>query len=151
LTPTDNCQAFSANQVVTTDGSSQTIRGICDGIFGWFGSDGASSDGVELSWDPNRRDKRDAYTCNSWRDTKKKKTKTYCTDQKEELNAAAGLGKKANTISCDEFPFGGVEEGGNWGAKYKPHRVPPPANCVPVWQQSLQGNCNGESFYPYIF
>ncbi|OQD79993.1 hypothetical protein PENANT_c040G10948 [Penicillium antarcticum] len=138
-----NCQAFSANQVVTTDGSSQTIRGICDGIFGWFGSDGASSDGVELSWDPNRRDKRDAYTCNIWRDTKKKKTKTYCTDQKEKLNAAAGLGKKVNTISCDEFPFGGVEEGGNWGAKYKPHRVPPTANCVPVWQQSLQGNCNG--------
>ncbi|KAJ5686604.1 hypothetical protein N7536_009223 [Penicillium majusculum] len=140
---TDNCQAFSANQVVTTDGSSQTVRGICDGIFGWFGSDGASGDGVQLSWDPNRRDKRDAYTCNSWRDTKKKKTKTYCTDQKEKLNAAAGLGKKANTISCDEFPFGGVEEGGNWGAKYKPHRVPPTANCVPVWQQSLQGNCNG--------
>ncbi|KAJ5224936.1 hypothetical protein N7468_006161 [Penicillium chermesinum] len=86
-----NCQAFSANQVVTTDGSSQTVRGICDGIFGWFGSDGASSDGVELTWDPDRRQTRDAYTCNRWRDSAIGKAKSYCTDQKEKLNTAAGL------------------------------------------------------------
>ncbi|KAI0385398.1 chitinase A1 [Hypomontagnella monticulosa] len=52
--------------------------------------------------------------------------------------------------SCDEFPFASSEEGGAnyddsgpvnadddiFGAEYI---------CAPTWQQSLQGNCNGES------
>ncbi|KAJ6060310.1 hypothetical protein N7444_002164, partial [Penicillium canescens] len=143
LTFINNCRTFSTIQVVAQNGPSKSVRGICDGIFGWFASDGASSDGVTLTWDPNRRDARDVYTCNGWTDyDDENKRNSYCTSQKKALNEAAGLPEKKMTISCDEFPFGGTEEGGDWGAKYKPHRVPPTANCVPQWQQSLQGNCN---------
>lgn len=134
---TDNCQIFSSNQVNTNNGENRLVRGICDGIFEWFASDGASSDGVTLTWDPNRRNVRDAYTCNRWTGG------SYCTEQNEQFNADTGLLATRISISCDEFPFGGTEEGGDWGAKYAPRRRPPTANCVPQWQQTLQGVCNG--------
>lgn len=120
-----------------TNGNSKVIRGICDGILSWFGADGASSDGVTLTWDPNRRDERDKYTCNKWSDG------SYCTHQNNQLNSDVGITPSKSLISCDEFPFGGTEEGGEWGAKYAARKIPPTANCVPQWQQTLQGNCNG--------
>ncbi|KAJ9481815.1 hypothetical protein VN97_g11646 [Penicillium thymicola] len=132
-----NCQSFSSNQVINKNGQSKLVRGICDGILGWFAADGASSDGVTLTWDPNRRDVRDKYTCNAYSGG------TYCTQPNKDINTFVGLNPPRQLVTCDEFPFGGVEEGGDWGAKYAPRKRPPTANCVPVWQQTLQGNCNG--------
>ena len=147
-----NCRTFSTNQVIAHNGPSKSVRGIYDGVLGWFASDGASSDGVTPTWDPNRRDARDAYTCNGWTDyDDENKRNSYYTSHKKAPNKAAGLPEKNLTITCDEFPFSGTEEGGDWGAKHKPHRVPPTANCVPQWLQSLQGNCNSKSFYLHIF
>ncbi|KAL5040855.1 hypothetical protein BDW71DRAFT_212703 [Aspergillus fruticulosus] len=132
-----NCQVFSSNQIVTANGASRLVRGICDGILGWFASDGASSDGVTLTWDPARRDDRDEYTCNSWSGG------TFCTRQNNQLLTDLNIPPPKTLVSCDEFPFGGAEEGGDWGAKYATRKRPPTANCVPQWQQTLQGNCNG--------
>ncbi|KAJ6151670.1 hypothetical protein N7470_006798 [Penicillium chermesinum] len=81
LSPGTNSQLFQNFAVVTTDGSSQTVRGICDGIFGWFGSDGASSDGVELTWDPEPApNARRVHV------------------QQEKLNTAAGLANRMKKI-----------------------------------------------------
>ncbi|THC95349.1 hypothetical protein EYZ11_005163 [Aspergillus tanneri] len=110
-----NCQAFSSDQIVTTNGDSRLVRGICDGILGWFASDDASSDGITLTWDPA--------------------VMTIVTN----LN----IPPLRTLVSCDEFPFGGAEEDGKWGAMYATRKRPPSANCVPQWQQTLQGNCNG--------
>lgn len=126
LTVPDNCQSFSSNQVVSPSGQTKLARGICDGILAWFSADGASSDGVTLIWDPNRRDERDKYTCNAYTGG------TYCTQPNQIFNAIAGLNPPKQLVSCDEFPFGGAEEGGDWGAKYAPRKRPPTAKrpCV---------------------
>lgn len=50
--------------------------------------------------------------------------------------------------SCDEFPFASSEEGGdNYddGGSNMQSLFGTKTVCVPTWQQSLQGNCNGKS------
>ncbi|KAL4756603.1 uncharacterized protein BDW70DRAFT_164336 [Aspergillus foveolatus] len=88
-------------------------------------------------WDPARRDDRDEYTCSSWSGG------TFCTRQNNQLLTDLNIPPPKTLVSCDEFPFGGAEEGGDWGAKYATRKRPPTANCVPQWQQTIQGNCNG--------
>lgn len=133
----DNCKVFSAIQA-QGNGNSRLVRGICDGILGYLGQRALPTGGLVLTWDPNRRKERDAYTCNKWNPG----GKSYCTVQDQQLKADLGITSKEYIISCDEFPFGGVEEGGEFGARYAQPRIPPTANCVPRWQQDIQGHCN---------
>ncbi|KAJ5089843.1 hypothetical protein N7532_008527 [Penicillium argentinense] len=39
----------------------------------------------------------------------------YCTKENKKLNQDAGATPEKRLISCDEFPFGGAGEGGEWG------------------------------------
>lgn len=85
----------------------------------------------------------------------KVKRRSRCTDPNKALErklwgpGGEGKGPNQGLVSCDEFPFASSEEGGNT------YDDPEDADivslygtnteCVPTWQQTLQGNCNGES------
>nr|POE90696.1 chitinase-3-like protein 1 [Quercus suber] len=135
-----NCLVFSASQL-TGNGGSVDVPGICDGITQFFSRRGLSSNGLTLTYEPNDRDARDRVVC-----VKGIGSDTFCSQTNKDLRNTVGLqakrGNGQDLTSCDEFPFGSAEEGGNFFRFDANQRNNPTATCVPVWQQSLQGNCN---------
>ncbi|KAL4860436.1 hypothetical protein BDV12DRAFT_205062 [Aspergillus spectabilis] len=105
-----NCKVFSAIQA-QANGNSRLVRGICDGILGYLGQRAlpTGGGGLVLTWDPNCRTERDAYSCNLWGNDQ-----SSCTAQDKELRADLGITSSKYIISCDEFLFGGVEEGSDF-------------------------------------
>lgn len=125
-----NCDIFGNSQLNNpTTGAFESVPGICSGIQSFFmGHSLAKSDQV-LTWDPNPsrvNDRRDD-ACGS----------SYCTPLQNRLQNS--IGDRNIKISCDEFPFAGTKEGGNY--------LGPQLTCVPAWQNTLQGNCNSKFGY----
>lgn len=112
-----------------------TVDGICQGIQRFFTARGLASSDIVLTWDVNTKkgDQRRAQACGS----------QYCTAQQSLLRQTTG--DKTIEISCDEFPFASTEEGGNYYQTLPVNPTSPQLTCVPAWQNTLQGNCNGKS------
>lgn len=121
-------------------GSYSSSRSLCSGR------------GCTLTYDASERNqnRRRNQACR-WKTTRRSKCVTD--NDVRELWLWGQKGKRPETglTSCDEFPFASSEEGGNnyddehqdmqslFGTK---------TVCVPTWQQTLQGNCNGKSLIP---
>ena len=67
----------------------------------------------------------------------------YCGNTQDGLQKWTG--DRGLKISCDEFPFAATEEGGNFLATLNQNPTNARLICVPVWQDTLQGNCNSKS------
>lgn len=105
--------------------------------------------GCTLTYDAgatNQRTRRN-QACRTRTTPRRSKCRLDNTVRKTWLWGANGNPPSTDLTSCDEFPFASSEEGGNnydsdgadmvslFGTK---------TVCVPTWQQSLQGNCNGK-------
>ena len=67
----------------------------------------------------------------------------YCIPSNINLeNTVAVTKMKGGYVSCDEFPFAGSEEGGDYYGNVVSDPTGAQVACVPVWQQNLQGACN---------
>lgn len=122
-----NCGIFGDSQLNNpTNGAFRSVSGICTGIQTYFNGQSLANSDQVLTWDPfkKRTNTRRAAACGS----------QYCLPAQNVLQAAIG-GPKID-LSCDEYPFAGTEEGGNY--------LNPQLTCVPAWQNTLQGNCNSE-------
>ena len=110
------------------------MKGICYGIQTFFNSRGLANSDIVLTWDPvsTRVDTRRNQACGS----------SYCTPAQTQLQTT--IGDRNIAISCDEFPFAGTEEGGNYYTTLPNNPTNAQKTCVPAWQNSLQGNCNSE-------
>lgn len=99
--------------------------------------------GIELTWDPPRSTGRREIAC------PRTKGKPFCDAENINLGKGIGLGDHTSgLVSCDEFPFASTEEGGHFFGQVADHKTPVNAKCVPVWQQNIQGKCNGRQFLP---
>lgn len=135
---TDNCRnAFYSTQAVANK-KSYTVYGICHNVASFFRERAlAPETGIDLTYDSNegRAQTRRRKNCPS--------TGRPCRQEQRSLVKKIGLPPSTrNLISCDEFPFAGCEEGGEFFSKYAQPKTPPAITCAPVWQQTLQGKCN---------
>lgn len=111
------------------------MPGICDNVNRFFKARSLSTSGLTLTWDPElkRTNKRRSASCGP----------QYCTPSNVNLENTVGVTKvKGGFISCDEFPFAGTEEGGEYFGNVLREPTGARISCVPVWQQQLQGMCN---------
>lgn len=130
-----NCLIFQDSQLQNPNtGATSIVSGICPPVQDWYTRNSFANSGVTLTWDPNsgRTDDRRGETCD---------TAHSCNPPQTALRTL--IGDNTIAISCDEFPFAGAEEGGNF---YTNQGNAASATCVPAWQNTLQGNCNSE--YP---
>ncbi|KAK3896731.1 hypothetical protein C8A05DRAFT_39720, partial [Staphylotrichum tortipilum] len=70
---------------------------------------------------------------------------SYCDNDNLLLSLQLGL-SSANSVaftSCDEFPFASSEEGGSYFGTLAVGATAVSTLCVPQWQQTIQGKCNG--------
>lgn len=114
--------------------------GIANGITTFLQGRALANSQMVLTWDPIRADSpnggRRAQACGT----------SYCLASNTNLKAVSGV--RNIETSCDEFPFAGTEEGGNW-LSTQPNlqqRTNPQLTCVPAFQQTIQGSCN--SMFP---
>lgn len=72
-----------------------------------------------------------------------KQGSSYCFSDNDICTASVGLSTSIDLVSCDEYPIASSEEGGGYFGTLAGGATAVSTLCVPVWQQSLQGNCNG--------
>ncbi|KZF20522.1 glycoside hydrolase family 18 protein [Xylona heveae TC161] len=130
-----NCHTWFANTVITGPSGTTAVDGICQNVGNFYRARSLSTDGMVLTWDPNtaRVEDRRAATCGQ----------QACVPENINYQNEVGLGNiRGGYVSCDEFPFAGSEEGGDYFGHV--HETPTGAQmlCAPVWQQNLQGGCN---------
>jgi hypothetical protein len=140
----DNCNVFKDTNAFGSIASA-LIPGICTNIRQWFDQRSLTSDGLALTYDPTPypATRRRAFACGN-RDRGPKSSMCGVPNQlySQELGYPASL----SITSCDEFPFATSEEGGKFFGNLPNNPTPIAATCVPVYQQTLQGQCNSESF-----
>jgi hypothetical protein len=67
---------------------------------------------------------------------------SYCSGVQSLLRQATGV--DGALVSCDEYPFAAVEEGGGYLTTIPLNPTQNQKTCVPDWQQRLQSNCNSK-------
>lgn len=131
----------------------RSIPGICHNIMNYFSQKGLGSGPVSVTYseqggglETNRK-----WVCGDWSKHKYKITdendklveyndqwSDKCDHMSEVLGKITKLGHKVagneNWLSCDEFPFNSLDEGGNPASNSR--------NCVPGYQQTIQGSVN---------
>lgn len=93
-----------------------------------------------FNWDLRDQSKRKSQSCPG-----KDKNPCFIDNQIKKL-AAFGPSSAADfsMTSCDEFPFASTEEGGKGLYGLNPEDPGGTTRtCVPFWQNTMQGNCNG--------
>lgn len=130
-----NCLIFQDSQLQNPNtGATSIVSGICPPVQDWYTRNSFANSGVTLTWDPDkgRTNTRRRETCDAAHSC-----------NRPQMALQTLIGDNTIAISCDEFPFAGSEEGGNF---YTNQGRAASATCVPAWQNTLQGNCNSE--YP---
>jgi hypothetical protein len=140
-----NCLGVFADTTITgPSGVTITLPGICTSVRIYLAAHGINTNQYPLNWDSNYDNTRRSETC---------RTSVNICSGKTGENAwyKATLGINTAVVSCDEFPFASTEEGGlGWqtplgdAGLHPTNQLGTTRTCVPVWQQSLQGNCNGK-------
>ncbi|KAJ5375522.1 hypothetical protein N7517_007528 [Penicillium concentricum] len=141
-----NCRYFPDHRVQDRD-----IPGICRNVLKFFTDEGLGTGPYTATFhmskkgspDKNRKwvcgeKSQHEYTYIDENGEEQEKTSTWkdeCVDNSRVLstltNSAIGVNGNNNWLSCDEFPWNAMEEGGN---PNKNSRM-----CVPGWQQNMQG------------
>lgn len=129
------------------------MPGICSSISTFLGN---------WRYQPGSRGTATSWTL-TWesKDAKTRRRKScpsgYCkSDNQARLDTvwADSSGKQSSKdmlTNCDEFPFASTEEGGSEFYKlYPDNPTGTTRTCVPTWQNSLQGNCNGMFFFLWL-
>jgi hypothetical protein len=140
-----NCVGMFADSTITgPSGVTVTIPGICTSVRKYLTAHGINTDQYPLHWDPLNNQRRRDQSCDGPR--------SPCTGPTgDNQRYKTTLGINGAIVSCDEFPFASSEEGG-WGwdtplgeaALYPTNPLGTTRTCAPVWQQTLQGNCNSK-------
>ncbi|KAI6080959.1 hypothetical protein F4821DRAFT_265394 [Hypoxylon rubiginosum] len=141
-----NCATFFSD--VTLQGAAGnlvTLPGICTSIRKFLGNNGIISDKYLLTYDSYNQDTRRRQTCTGSRNPCAGPSGENAL-RKAQLGAPFDGAK--NLVNCDEFPFASTEEGGYGWARSDAGIFPANTHgvtrtCVPEWQNTLQGNCNG--------
>jgi hypothetical protein len=140
-----NCVGMFADSVITgPSGATITIPGICSSVRTYLTAHGINTNQYPMHWDPIYCPTRYRQSCGG--------SRSPCTGANgDNARYKANLGITGALVSCDEFPFASSEEGGlGWQTPLGVLGLHPnnplgtTRTCVPVWQQSLQGNCNGK-------
>lgn len=123
-----------------------TLPGICTSIRKFLGNNGIISDKYLLTYDSYNQDTRRRQTCTGSRNPCAGPSGENAL-RKAQLGAPFDGAK--NLVNCDEFPFASTEEGGYGWARSDAGIFPANTHgvtrtCVPEWQNTLQGNCNGK-------
>ena len=143
LTQIDNCRDYDYRSQLSGTKQSTEVPGICDNVASFLLGRGLAPDtGIKLTWDPTHADPRRDFLCPT-----RSGGKGFCNQEEQNLIERVGLppGTK-RVVSCNEFPFASSEEGGNFFAEIADSKTSPGVKYVPVWQQTLQGMCNGKGF-----
>lgn len=135
----DNCNIFS-NVQVNNQGNNLVVNGICSNVQTFFNARSLSSNGLSLTWDPNNQDARRDFSCSIPRSM----GTSYCAVNNVNWAVQLGISTGISLTSCDEFPIASSEEGGSFFPTLPQNPTGVSTSCVPVWQQSLQGNCHSE-------
>jgi hypothetical protein len=140
-----NCVGMFADSTITgPSGVTITIPGICTSVRKYLTAHGINTNQYPLHWDPIYNEKRRGQSCDG--------SRSPCTGPNgDNERYKTTLGINGAIVSCDEFPFASSEEGG-WGwdtplgdaALHPTNPLGTTRTCVPVWQQTLQGNCNSK-------
>ena len=135
-----NCGIF-ADSLLSRNGQTAPVDGICSGVQRWYTAGGFSNSQVYLTWDKSepRGNTRRAVSCPSARGL------GYCSPSNTRL--IAQFNDPTIETSCDEFPFASTEEGGGFYRTLATNPRNPSAVCVPAWQNTLQGNCNSRCLH----
>jgi hypothetical protein len=126
------------------------MPGICSSITTFLenwryepGSRGTATSWT-LTWEPADLKRRRRRSCLAG----------YCkSDNEARLDTvwADSSGKKSSKdmlTNCDEFPFASAEEGGpDFYGLYPAKSTGTTRTCVPIWQNSMQGQCNSMFFF----
>ena len=102
----------------------------------------SGSSSIALTWDPAGQNARRDFACSVPEGTF---GTSYCAVDNYLLSAQLGIpaGDTIGFTSCDEFPFASSEEGGKYFGTQGVGATSVSTLCVPTWQQTLQGKCNG--------
>jgi hypothetical protein len=136
---TDNCNVFRPQVIQSRNGAnSASLPGICEGIQRFFRRRGLANSALTMTWDPYkvRDDERREHSCPSNRDG------GFCADVQGTLRRIAG--NHNIEVQCDEFPYAGVEEGGEYFSTLDNNADYTETTCIPAWQNNLQGNCHSK-------
>ncbi|ETS82826.1 hypothetical protein PFICI_04702 [Pestalotiopsis fici W106-1] len=133
----DNCNIFCDRQV-NGPGGNQVAPGLCANVQKFFNKRSLSSNGLALTWDPVNSTPRRRFACG----VPKSMGTSFCQVDNTALAQVAGVNANTQIVSCDEFPFASTEEGGSYFGTLATNPTTVATTCVPVWQQTLQGNCN---------
>ncbi|OAA41490.1 Chitinase II [Beauveria brongniartii RCEF 3172] len=136
-----NCGAFPDGQIVGPAGASTGYRGICTNVDRFFTARGVTRNGLTLTWDPTGQTPRRNFACKVT--NPKKQGSSYCFTDNVIAAQAVGLSSSVDLLSCDEYPCASFEEGGGYFGTLAAGATSIATLCVPIWQQTLQGNCNG--------
>ncbi|KAI9892808.1 MAG: hypothetical protein M1814_000967 [Vezdaea aestivalis] len=109
--------------------------GICDNVRNFYNAIGLPND-LELTWDNANQDARRADACpgrgaNYGFDP----AAGFCATTNDMFAMFTGVQSPRLPFSCDEVPMASSEQGGTY---YRARK----AECVPAYQQTLQGNCH---------
>jgi hypothetical protein len=125
-----NCALFRDFEFTNpTTGVKSLVRGVCYNVQQHFQRYGISSRVLTLDNASKRVKGRRDFLCPDGQ----------CTQYNSDLNKAQN--RRNIKTSCDEFPFASSEEGGEY---LNLIGLAGQRECVPVWQQTLQGNCNSK-------
>ncbi|KAK0717316.1 hypothetical protein B0T26DRAFT_675641 [Lasiosphaeria miniovina] len=136
----DNCGIVRDSQV-NNAGKSATVPGICRNMQNFFQARGLSNSGLSLTWDPVNANPRRSFACRVT--NRNKHGSSYCFTDNVIYTTAVGLSTGVALVSCDEYPLASAEEGGGYFGTLANSVTAISTLCVPVWQQTLQDNCNG--------
>ncbi|KAJ5715268.1 uncharacterized protein N7483_012449 [Penicillium malachiteum] len=117
-----NCDVFSDAQA-TKNGATEQVTGICNKVLNFF---------RPRAIDDDRRDE----AC------PKVSGLGFCSARNTNIANKLSLPTTTRIVSCDEFPIASSEEGESYFASLPQNLTSVEVQCVPVWQQSLQGNCH---------
>ncbi|KAJ6024671.1 hypothetical protein N7540_005468 [Penicillium herquei] len=135
-----NCDVFSDAQA-TKNGATHQVTGICNNVLNFFRPRTIDAgEGVMLTWDSvqARQDNRRGEAC------PRVSGLGFCSARNKNIATKLKLPLKTQLVSCDEFPIASSEEGGSYFASLPQNPSSLEVQCVPVWQQNLQGNCNSK-------
>jgi hypothetical protein len=131
---------------VGPNGNSLTFSGICSSVRNYLTAHHINTDLYPLHWDPSNEQKRRTQTCDG-------DDRNPCSGpdgEDERAKTTLGIAMKPRILTWDEFPFASSEEGGRgWDTPLGIAAVHPAKplgatrTCVPQWQNSAQGVCNG--------
>ena len=129
-----NCNIFK-HSTLRGSVNSADVLGICDGVQPFLLAHSLANSDIVLTWDSvgTRVNTRRARACGN----------QACTPEQTRLRNL--IGDTNIKLSCDEFPFAAVEEGGDYYTTIPNNPSVAQKTCVPAWQNTLQGNCNSES------